>query len=142
MMHQAAYRYCRPVPSIAFDTYTCEGRTIVVCSVPASAKRPVYAQDEDGQMRAYVRIGDENIVASPVLLTLWQESQKARGAVITYDDTVRRLLNVMQGSKTLNQIVRQSRLPRRRVVMLLSRLIRFGTAKWEYKGQQFLFSLT
>ena len=34
MMHQAAYRYCRPQASIKFDTYRVEGRTIVVATVP------------------------------------------------------------------------------------------------------------
>ena len=92
-------------------------------------------------MRAYIRIGDENIVASPVLLALWQESQKPRGTMITYDEKVRRLLDVMQGLQPLNQIVRLSRLPRRAVITLLARLIRFGTVGWEYTDQQFHFSL-
>ena len=142
MMHQAAYRYCKPEPSIAFDTYHAEGRNIVIATVPPSAKRPVYAQDEEGRMRAYIRIKDENIVASPVLLLFWQESQKPRGTVITYDESVRQLLDVMQGRKTLNQIVRLSRLPRHKVITLLARLIRFGTVLWEYEGQQYRFSLT
>ena len=142
MMHQAAYRYCKPEPSIAFDTYHADGHTIVIASVPPSSKRPIYAQDEEGRMRAYIRINDENIIASPVLLVLWQESQKPRGTVITYNEAVRGLLDIMQGRKTLNQIVRLSRLPRRKVITLLARLIRFGTVGWEYKGQQFLFYLT
>ena len=142
MMHQAAYKYCKPEPSIAFDTYHVEGRTIVIATVPPSAKRPVYARDEEGRMRDYIRIDDENILASPVLLALWQESQKPLGTVIAYDEKVRRLLDSMQGWQTLNQIVRLSRLPRRSVITLLARLVRFGTIKWEYAGQQFCFALT
>ena len=66
MMHQAAYRYCRPEASIKFDTYHVDGRTIVVATVPRSDNRPVCAIDEEGRKRAYIRIADENIVASPV----------------------------------------------------------------------------
>ena len=142
MMHQAAYKYCKPEPSIKFDTYHAEGRTIVVCTVPPSAKRPVFAQNEEGRMRAYIRIKDENILASPVHLALWRESQKPQGSIITYDDDIRRLLDVMQHSQTLNQIVRLSKLPRRKAIALLARLIRFGNIRWEYNSQQFLFSLT
>ena len=61
MMHQAAYKYCRPEASIKFDTYHIEGRTIVIATVPPSDKRPVFAIDEDGKTRAYIRIADENI---------------------------------------------------------------------------------
>ena len=108
MMHQAAYKYCKPEASIKFDTYHIEGRTIVVATVPPSGKRPVCALDEEGKLRAYIRIADENIVASPVHLALWRETQKPKGSVMTYDATVRQLLDAMQGSQTLNQIVRLS----------------------------------
>ena len=139
MMHQAAYRYCKPEASITFDTYHAEGRTIVVATVPPSDKRPVRAQDEDGRMCAYIRIADENIVASPVHLALWRESQKPQGTMITYDDDIRHLLDVMQGNLTLNQIVRLSHLPRRKVIIMLARLIRFGLVRWDYFNQQFTF---
>ena len=141
MMHQAAYKYCKPEASIKFDTYHVEGRTIVVATVPPSDKRPVCALDEEGKLRAYIRIADENIMASPVHLALWREAQKPKGSVMTYDTTVRQLLDAMQGRQTLNQIVRLSRLPRPKVIILLARLIRFGTVQWEYTDQQFLFSL-
>jgi predicted HTH transcriptional regulator len=140
MMHQAAYKYCKPEASIKFDTYHAEGRTIVIATVPPSSKRPVCAQDEEGRMRAYIRINDENIVASPVHLALWRESQKPQGAMITYNDDIRKLLDVIHGRQTLNQIVRLSRLPRHKVITLMARLIRFGTLRWEYADQQFLFS--
>ena len=141
MMHQAAYKYCKPEASIKFDTYHIEGRTIVIATVPPSTRKPVCAIDAEGKARAYIRINDENIVASPVHLALWRESQKPQGAVMTYDDTIRQLFDAMPIQQTLNQIVRQSRLPRHKVITLLARLIRFGTVSWQYTNQQFLFSL-
>jgi len=142
MMHQAAYKYCQPEASIKFDTYHAEGRTIVIATIPPSERRPICAVDETGMKRAYIRLADENIVASPVFLALWRESQRYQGSVLTYDDTIRRLLDVLQGEKTLNQIVRASKLPRPKVITLLARLIRFGIVRWYYSAQQFLFSLT
>ena len=142
MMHQAAYEFCKPEASIKFDTFHVDGRTIVIATVPPSDKRPVCVQNDEGRMRAYIRIKDENIVASPVHLALWRESQKPQGSILTYNDNIKKLLDVMKGSQTLNQIVRFSKLPRYKVITLLARLIRFGTARWEYSDQQFLFSLT
>ena len=142
MMHQAAYKFCNPEASIKFDTYHAEGRTIVVATVPPSVRRPVCAIDEEGRKRAYIRINDENIVASPVHLAFWRESQKPHGTMITYNDEIRLLLQVIQGQLTLNQIVRFSRLPRHQVIILLARLLRFGNVRCEYTNQQFLFNLT
>ena len=141
VMHQAAYKYCQPEASVRFDTYHAEGRTVVIATVPSSDKKPVCALDEDGRMRAYIRIKDENIVASPVLFALWRESQKPQGAVLTFDEEIRRLLSVMQGKLTLNQIVRLSKLPRHKVITLLAHLIRFGTVRWDYVEKEFVFQL-
>ena len=141
MMHQAAYKFCTPEASIKFDTYHAEGRTIVVATVPPSIRKPVCAIDEEGRRRAYIRIADENIVASPVHLAIWREQQADRGAVMTYTDDVRKLMDAMQGRLSLSQVVRRSGLGRRQVVGLLARLVRFGVARWEYADGQFLFSL-
>jgi predicted HTH transcriptional regulator len=141
MMHQAAYRYCRPEASIKFDTYHVDGRTIVIATVPPSDKRPICVVNADEKPRAYLRIADENIVASPVHLAIWRESQTPNGTMMTYTDTVRKLLDAMQDQRlTLNQIVRRSAIPRHKVITLLARLIRFRVAQWEYTEQQFLFN--
>ncbi len=142
MMHQAAYRFCKPEASIKFDTFHVEGRTIVIATIPPSDKRPVCAIDENGVKRAYIRLADENIVASPVFLALWREAQRQQGAMLTYDDDIRRLLAAMQGRLTLNQLVRSSRLSRPKVIVLLALLIHFGTVRWEYVASQFLFCAT
>ena len=140
MMHQAAYRYCRPEASIKFDTYHVEGRTIVVATISPSDKRPVCAIDEDGKQRAYIRIADENIVASPVHLAIWRESQNPQGTMMTYTETVQKLLATLEGQQyTLNQLVRRSAIPRHKVITLLARLIRFHVVQWHYTEQQFLF---
>ena len=142
MMHQAAYRYCRPEASIKFDTFHVEGRTIVLATVPPSDKRPVCAIDEAGKLCAYIRIADENIVASPVHLAVWREAQKVQGSVMTYTDNVRRLLDALTTQRmTLNQLVRRSALPRSKVITLLARLIRFRIVQWEYADQQVLFRI-
>jgi len=146
MMHQAAYRFCKPEASIKFDTYHVDGRTIVVATVPPSERKPVSALNEEGRQRAYIRIADENIVASPVHLAIWRELQSERGSMMTYTEGVKKLLQAMTTDEpqqfTLNQVVRRSRLPRPKVITLLARLIRFGVARWEYHDQQFFFCLS
>ena len=142
MMHQAAYRYCHPEASIKFDTYHVDGRTIVVATVPPSDRRPICVLSDEDKPRAYIRIADENIVASPVHLAIWRELQNQHGTMLTYTDAVRKILDVLQDQELpLNLIVRRSRLPRSKVIMLLARLIRFRVVYWEYRNQQFVFHL-
>ena len=94
------------------------------------------------ELQPYIRISDENIVASPVHLALWRESQLERTTVMTYSDDVRHLMTIMQPERqTLNQLVRRSGLKRPKVIALLARLLRFGVVRWEYQAPQFLFSV-
>ena len=139
---EAAFRYCRPEASIKFDTYHVEGRTIVIATVPPSERRPICVVSDNEKPRAYIRIGDENIVASPIHLAIWRESQNPQGSMLTYTDAVRKILDVLQDQELpLNLIVKRSHIPRPKVISLLARLIRFRVVRWEYSNQQFVFSL-
>ena len=141
MLQEAATHYCHPPSDIKFETFVAEGRTIVVATVPKAQHKPIKALGDDGKWKAYIRVADENIVASPVHLAIWRETQNEQGTMMTYTDTVRKLLDAMQDQRlTLNQIVRRSAIPRHKVITLLARLIRFRVAQWEYTDQQFLFS--
>lgn len=142
MMHKAAYSYCRPEASITFDTYRIEGRTIVIATIPPSERRPVYALNDEGDARAYIRIADENIVASPVHLALWREERKTTGTIMAYTDIVKKILSAIGDDHlTLNQIVRRSAIPRSKAIILLARLLHFHVVQWDYMEQKFFFSL-
>lgn len=143
MMHAAAYKYCEPSASIKFDTYHVEGRTLVIATVPLSEKKPVCAFDEKGLKRAYIRIRDENIVASPVHLAIWREQRSQQGTLMTINEAGKKMMEAMgqQRLQTLNQIVRRAHVPRHQAIVLLARLIRYDLATWELKDHQFRFSL-
>lgn len=151
MMHQAAYRFCRPASSIKFDNYLVDGRSIVVATIPPSDKRPVFALDEPvhgvsdtngAGMKAYIRIGDENILASPVHLSLWRIAQRRDGIMMAYTDDIKKMLAAIGDDQlTLNQIARRSGIARPKVITILARLVHFRVVQWVYQNQQFVFSL-
>jgi len=154
VMHQAAYRYCRPEASIKFDTYHVPTLrrglcTIVVATIPPSDRKPIYAiqpptkKNPVEYRRAYVRIADENIVASPVHLTMWRDEQSLGGVSFTYGAAEHQFLSAMGDGEWLviNQIVRRSQLPRASVISLLARLVRFDLVNIQLIDHQFRFAL-
>lgn len=143
MMHSAAFKYCEPQPSIHFDTMHAEGRNVVIATVPPSPHKPIFALTTDGKRRAYIRINDENILASPVHLDIWRQESSRQGTLMHYSDDESLLLATLREhpSTTLNQIVRLARLPRHKAIRLLARFVRFGIAEWTYREECFLFSL-
>ena len=142
MMHAAAYKYCRPESGISFGTYHADGRTVVIATIPPATRKPVCAIGDDGMKVAFVRIADENIVASPVLLEIWRQEQMAQ-TVMHYTSTEQAFIAVMKANpqSTLNRLVRLSKQGRHHVIGTLARLVRYGIVKWEYEDTKFLFSL-
>ena len=141
MLHAAAYEYCRPSSSIHFDTYHVGKHTVVVATVPRSQHRPIKGMSPDGRRLAYIRIADENIIATPVHLQLWRDEESTHPLIFQYTDEESTFLHLLddQSAQPLNMLVRKSRMHRERVVRLLARLIRFGVVSFEYVGGHFLF---
>lgn len=143
MIEAAARLYCRPEIGYHMQTYEAEGRHILIVQVEESPRKPVYACNEDGRYLAYLRIKDENILATPVHLRVWRQNGNPQGEYMTYTDREQRLLNLLQdnGSLSLNQCCKQARLPRRIVENLLAQFIRYGLVETLFEGHQFRFQL-
>lgn len=154
MMHAAAYKYCSPEPVIQFETLHVPTephggrlRTVVICTVQPFALRPVFALEE-GKRTAYIRIADENIVASPVHLAIWRQEAHLRGEAFGDSPHERAILAVLgahPAGVSLNRLVREAshnqRLPRPLAITLLARFVRFGLARIERLDQQWMFFL-
>ena len=142
MMKEAAGAYCSPAPPISFEEFHAEGRTIVIATVPMATQKPVKAVDEDGRRRAYIRIADENIVASPVHLRIWHDEASRRGQLYRHSEAEQHVMDALAGGTplTLGQIVRKAGIGRYKTIAILSRLIRFGLAQWTYHEERFFFT--
>lgn len=143
MMRSAAGDYCRPAADIDFQTHVVEGRTVVIATVPMSAKKPIRALCEDGKWRAYIRVADENIIASPVHLRIWREDLSPRGQLVSIGDDETRVMQVFEHGHplTLSQVVRRSRVSHHHVVAILAKLVRFGLAECQLDGHRFVFKM-
>jgi len=143
MVYRAAEDFCQPAPEVAFSTIVAGGRTIVIAQVETSPLRPVRALDDTGKLTAYIRINDENIVASPVHLRMWKDMTSDKGIWMHFAEREKDVLAALDTDEgaTLQQIVRKSGVGRYAVIKILSRLIRYGVARWWFNGHVFLFAL-
>lgn len=92
---------------------------------------------------AYLRIKDENILATPVHLRVWQQSGSPRGELITYTEREQLLLDLLEenDSLSLNRYCRLARLSRRAAEHLLAKFIRFDIVEPVFEGHKFHFRL-
>ena len=141
MMHAAAWKYCKPESAIKFETLHAQGRTIVIVTVPPSTQKPVFAIDENGKRTAYIRVNDENIVASPVHLEIWKQERAPTGTMTTISDDERKLLHTTENlvEATLNRIIKSSGINRRKAIIIIAKMVRFGLIRMLFTDHRFVF---
>lgn len=113
MIEAAAQLYCLPEVQYSMQTFHAEGRSILVVQIDESAQKPVYAKDETGKPLAYIRIKDENILATPVHLRVWEQSDSPVGELIQYTEREQLLLDLLEAnvSLSLNRYCRLANIP-------------------------------
>ena len=101
MIEAAANMYCQPQVEIETQTYIVEGRTVLKVQIDEAPNKPICAIDEENKPKAYIRIADENILATPVHLRVWQHSKKEKGALLTFTDKEQNLLSILKEHELL-----------------------------------------
>lgn len=143
MLEAAAELYCRPKVSYHTQTYHVEGRSILVAQIDESMQKPVYAQDETGKELAYLRIEDENILATPVHLRVWQQSGSPQGELMEYTEREQLLLNLLEENDhlSLNRYCRLAHISRCAAEHLLAKFVRYDIVEPVFEGHRFHFRL-
>ena len=143
MIEAAARLYCVPQVECRMRTYQVDGRSVLVAAVDESDHKPVYAKDEDGRKWAYVRIKDENILATPVHLRIWQQSGNPQGELMEVTGREQLLLRLMEENESLSlsKYCRLAHVSRRAAEHLLAKLVRYGIVEPVFEGHKFHFRL-
>lgn len=142
MMTRAAYSCCEPEADINFKTYHADGHNVVIATIPPATDKPICAIDVKGHKTAYLRIKDENVAASPVIIEMWKQDQREEN-MMPYTDTESNLMEMMRLNprQPLQVISKISHIKRFLVTKILARLIRYEIVGWEWDGNDFLFYL-
>ena len=142
LVEAAAAMYCVPPVECHMTVHRVEGRGVVIAEVERSEQRPIRARLEDDSLCAFMRIADENIVASPVQMALWREEGRDYVTFVPFTEREQRLLKLLSDAPeplTLNRFARLGRLPRHRAVQLLAQFIHFGLVEQQFVGHTFVY---
>lgn len=143
MIEAAAEMYCRPKVNYTMQTYQVEGRNVLIACIDESPQKPVCAKDETNKYLAYIRIKDENILATPIHLRIWKQNKKPKGELMAYTEKEQLLLNLLKenNSLSLNRYCKLAHLSRYTAENLLAKLVRFGIVEPIFEGHKFHFKL-
>lgn len=143
MIEAAARRYCQPPVDLHTYIYKVEGKDVLEVVIDESQQKPVYALDTEERRWAYIRIKDENILASPIHLSIWHHDCTDEKVIVTYTPREQQVLNLLASHPllTLNQCQRLTRMSRKQITSLLADFIRFDLVEQVFHEHLFYFRL-
>lgn len=127
MVEGAADLYCKPPVALEFQVWEYDIKRVLEVWVNASPMRPHKAKTEDDTWKAYIRVNDENFLASPIHLHCWAHEDQSRKPPGTFTPDQQELFNAARGkSMTLNQLCKQVNMPRRQITQSLGDFYRWN----------------
>lgn len=144
MAESAATLYCKPEVQFQSHSHLLDGKTVLEIYIPPVLHKPVYAQDENKRWLAYVRVGDQNALASIVQLQVWKESGRERGKLLEFTRSEEMLLKYLEGKEgvSLSRIQRDMGYQRKELVTLMTKLVLFQVVEMEYVDANSRFRLS
>jgi Putative DNA-binding domain len=143
MVQAAANMYCKPEIVFESKRWPIDGKTVLEIIIPKGTDYPYFAHTEPDEWLAYIRVKDENILATAVHLKVWRNKTHDRGILMEYSVKVKKLLEYLElnQSISLSRFCKTAFLPRAAAENIIADLIYFGLIEILYEDNHFKFRL-
>lgn len=125
MIEAASEIYCSPKLSFTSKVWQEDMKLVLEIQVEKTTGAPIYAKDEEGRWKVYVRRKDHTLLANKILLLVWkmQKHEQKRPEKIGEEETNLLGLISLNEPVTLSQLYKFSKLPKPRIDKLLALFI-------------------
>ncbi len=96
MLQAAAELYTKPEVAFTVKSHIIDKKEVLEVIIEKSNNRPHTAPDEKGNMKAFVRVNDENLLANGILLKVWKAEKKSAGVKIRFSEAEKLLLTFLE----------------------------------------------
>jgi predicted HTH transcriptional regulator len=140
MLELAADFYIKPPLTIELVDWFVEGKTVIECKIPEGIDKPYYARSDDDKWWAYVRVKDQSLLASKIVLDVLRKENRGENNVLRFTRHEEILLEFLRDNNKilLKDYCQMANLSKRRASRILVNLISMGvirnhtTEKMEY----------
>lgn len=131
MLDMAAGFYCKPEVKLTIHEWELGGKTVLEAIVPEAPNKPVYSKDEDGKWWAHIRVKDQSLLASKVVVDVLKREAKKEGTLITYTKHEQSLLHYLGDNPkiTIKELCKLLNISRWRAQKMLVNLVSAGVVR-------------
>lgn len=128
---KAAEFFCKPAIIPEIKEYYLGKRSLLEVIIPEGQDKPYFALGEDNRWWAYIRVDDQSLLASKVVLDVLRKESANQQTVIKYSDNERMLLSYLEKNKriTLKEFCKLVNISRWRAQKILVNLISIGVIR-------------
>lgn len=143
MVQAAADMYCKPEVSFESKRWVVEGKTVLEVTIPKGKNLPYLAETEPNKWLAYIRVKDENILATSVHLKVWRNKKHDKGILVEYSEKIKKLMHYLElnPSISISGFCRIGFLPRSAAENIFADLIYFGLIEMVYVENHFVYRI-
>ena len=143
MVQAAADMYCKPIVTFQSKRWVVEGKTVLEITIPKGSEIPYFANTEPNRWLAYIRVKDENILATAVHLKVWKNKIHDSGILMEYSAKVKTLMEYLELNPdiTISKFCRTGFLPKNAAENILADLTYFGLIEMVYQDNHFVYRL-
>ena len=143
MVQAAAGMYCKPEIEFESKRWIADGKTVLEVKIPKGKNYPYFAESEPGKWLAYIRVKDENILATAVHLKVWRNKTHDRGILMEYSVKVKKLLEYLElnQSISLSRFCKTAFLPKSAAENILADMIYFRLIEMIYQDNHFVYRI-
>lgn len=144
MLETAAHIFCKPAVTFSCKVWNLDGKTILEVSIPESIKKPHLSIYKNDKWLAWIRVGDQNILANDVMMKVWQKKKnKAKGICIKYSKKETTLLDYLKENPkiTINKFCKLTKIGSKEAKEILSDLILIDLVEILFTDKQVYYRL-
>jgi predicted HTH transcriptional regulator len=131
MLQQAAAFFSKPEIEIKIKEHTFGKKTVLEITVPEGDQKPYYARDETGKWLVHIRVHDQTLLASKVVVDVLRREASGKGTLVKFTSKEEELLQYLRANKkiTLKQFCRLINVSRWRAQKIMVNLVSAGVLR-------------
>lgn len=102
MIKGAADLFCKPPIPIQIYSWKEKGKTVLEVTINKADNRPIFAKDESGHWKAWIRKDDENFIVNRILIRSWARQKRKQGTYLEITRKEEIFLEYLDKNKRIN----------------------------------------
>ena len=131
MLEQAAGFFCKPEITLSITEWKLGKKTILEAVIPNGTDKPYYAKDEDGKWWVHIRVKDQSLLASKVVVDVLRRQGSKENTVIEYSSKEKALLDYLNSNQriTIKEYCKLINISRWRAIKIIVNLVSVGVLR-------------